>query len=215
VTIVEAMLQLLKTTPTVKILACAPSNSAADLIAERLLEHVEAKKLFRFYAPSRSPESSKPIVLQCAYRPDGVTFGVPDATFVSKYRVVVTTCVGAAFARNIKMLPGHFSHIFVDEAGQGTEAEAMVSIKGMASTHTNIILSGDPKQLRPVIRSSVAAELGLGKSYLERLMEREVYDEAQGHGRTSVFASFPSFMILTTSLASSSSSKTLGRILAS
>jgi helicase MOV-10 len=180
------MLQLLKSKPTVKILACAPSNSAADIIAERLLEYLDASKLFRFYAPSRSPGSSPTAVLECAYRPDGVTFGVPDAAYVSNFRVVVTTCVGAAFARNIKMRRGHFSHIFVDEAGQGTEAEAMVSIKGMADDRTNLILSGDPKQLRPIIRSLVAAELGLGKSYLERLMERSIYDEARGDGRTSV-----------------------------
>ena len=47
---------------------------------------------------------------------------------------------------------------------------------------TNIILSGDPKQLGPIIRSSVALALGLGKSYLDRLVAREVYDSERGHG---------------------------------
>ena len=32
------------------ILACAPENSAADLLAERLLPHVDKGKLFRMYA---------------------------------------------------------------------------------------------------------------------------------------------------------------------
>ena len=35
------------------ILACAPENSAADLLAERLLPHVDKGKLFRIYAASR------------------------------------------------------------------------------------------------------------------------------------------------------------------
>ena len=35
------------------ILACAPENSAADLLAERLLAHVDKGKLFRMYAASR------------------------------------------------------------------------------------------------------------------------------------------------------------------
>jgi helicase MOV-10 len=181
---VEAILQLLQLNPTSKILACAPSNPAADLIAERLLRYMDKKKLFRFYAPSRRPDLSPAAVLECSYPPNASSFAVPDADYVSPFQVVVATCVGAAFALNIKMTPGHFNYIFIDEAGQGTEQEAMVSIKGMADEHTNIILSGDPKQLRPVIRSPVAAELGLGKSYLERLMDRAIYDEAQGHGRT-------------------------------
>ena len=81
------------------------------------------------------------------------------------------------------MARGHFTHIFIDEAGQATEPEAFVSIKMMADTKTNVILSGDPKQLGPVIRSGIARELGLEQSYLERLMDRDVYDNKTGYGR--------------------------------
>ena len=35
------------------ILACAPENSAADQLAERLLAHIDKGKLFRMYASSR------------------------------------------------------------------------------------------------------------------------------------------------------------------
>ena len=94
---------------------------------------------------------------------------------MKKYRVIVSTCLSASFAYNIGVERGHFTHIFVDEAGQATEPETMVAIKTMSDQRTNIILSGDPKQLGPIVRSRIARELGLELSYLERLMTRDVY----------------------------------------
>lgn len=79
---------------------------------------------------------------------------------------------------------GHFSHIFVDEAGQATEPEVMIGIKSMSDGNTNVVLSGDPKQLGPIIRSNAARTLGLETSFIERLMNREVYDEVEGYGKS-------------------------------
>jgi helicase MOV-10 len=113
------MLQLIRRFPNAHLLACAPSNSAADLLAARLLAHLDRTQLLRFYAPSRSPNLAPAAVLACARRgPDGA-FVVPTVAQVVEVRVVVTTCVGAAFAHNIGMPAGHFDYIFVDEAGQG------------------------------------------------------------------------------------------------
>ena len=102
---------------------------------------------------------------------------------LKNFKVIVSTCVSAAVFSGIGMARGHFTHIFVDEAGQATEPETFVSIKMLADSKTNIILSGDPKQLGPVIRSGISKELGLEISYLERLMERDVYNIQTGHGR--------------------------------
>ena len=110
-------------------------------------------------------------------------FSVPPMAVLKKHKVIVSTCVSAAFCSGVGMPRGHFSHIFIDEAGQATEPEAFVSIKMMADSKTNIILSGDPKQLGPVIRSGIAKELGLDKSYLERLMDRDAYAKQTGYGR--------------------------------
>ena len=74
------------------------------------------------------------------------------------------------------MRPGHFSHIFIDEAGQCMEPEVMIPMKTMVDNRTNVILAGDNKQLGPSIRSNIAKSLQLGKSYLARIMVREVYD---------------------------------------
>lgn len=180
ITIVESILQLVHNLPKARILACAPSNSAADLITERLAADLNSDELFRVVAPSRVkdqiPDAVKPFT--CAL-PNG-HFSVPAMVKLKSYKVIVTTCVSAAILTGIGMPRGHFCRIFIDEAGQATEPEAFVSIKMLADSATNVILSGDPKQLGSVIRSGIARALGLETSYLERLMRREAYKEANG-----------------------------------
>ena len=169
-TIVEAIKQILRCNPTARVLACAPSNSAADIIALRLSGLLKTDELFRFYAPSRGkrtvPSNLRPYTF---LNSDGLLSCPPPAT-VRDYRVVVCTCLSA---RVIRCFP--FSHVFIDEAGQATESEAMVVIKNRVISSTKLILSGDPKQLRPIVQSVIADELGLGVSYLERLMDCEAY----------------------------------------
>jgi len=183
VTIVESILQVVAANRTARVFACAPSNSAADLLASRLAAHLSIDELFRFYAPSRFkdqvPDKLRSYV--CTL-PDG-HFSVPPMARMRRFRVVVSTCVSASFASGIGMPRGHFSHIFVDEAGQATEPEAFISIKTIADDRTNVILSGDPKQLGPILRSTVAQKLGLEISYLERLMHRDAYNLKTGFGK--------------------------------
>jgi helicase MOV-10 len=185
VTIVEAIRQLLVRNPTARILACAPSNSAADLIASRLIA-LGNDVLFRFYAPSRNkgqvPDELIPFTTTNA---DG-HFTVPPMAVMRRFKVVVSTCVSASMPYGIGMPRGHFSHLIFDEAGQATEPETMIAIKTMADNSTAVILSGDPKQLGPIIRSNIAREFGLETSYLERLMDRDLYDEQMEHGNTYV-----------------------------
>ncbi|KAF9527401.1 RNA helicase [Crepidotus variabilis] len=185
ITIVEAIRQVLAHNPQARVLACAPSNSAADLLASRLKVGLTRDQLFRFYAPSRFKNQVSDDLLPYTYVNADGHFGVPPPGKVrmASFRAIVTTCLSASVAHGIGMARGHFTHIFIDEAGQATEPEAFVSIKTMADSKTNIILSGDPKQLGPIIRSGIARELGLEKSYLERLMERDVYDVREGYGK--------------------------------
>ena len=187
----EAIQQSLLKNPHAKILACAPSNSAADLIASRLCTSTSSSRykglsndqLFRFYAPSRFKNQVPDALLPYTCTQVDGHFTVPVMARLKSFKVIVCTCVSASFCAAIGMPRGHFSHIFIDEAGQATEPEAFISIKTMSDTRTNVILSGDPKQLGPIIRSNVARELGLEKSYLERLMENSVYDLKAGYGK--------------------------------
>jgi helicase MOV-10 len=123
------------------------------------------------------------------------TFSVPLMARMKSFRVVVSTCVAASMVSGIGMPRGHFSHIFIDEAGQATEPEAFISIKTMADPSTNIILSGDPKQLGPIIRSPIARALGLEMSYLQRLMESDVYEVDPDSDTYVWFTSFPCKML--------------------
>ena len=103
-----------------------------------------------------------------------------------KFRVIVSTCVSASVPYGIGVPRGHFTHIFIDEAGQAAEPESMIPIKTMSDNRTNVILSGDPKQLGPIVRSDLALTLRLGVSYLDRLCEMNMYDESQMSGITYV-----------------------------
>ncbi|XP_016113209.1 RNA helicase Mov10l1 [Sinocyclocheilus grahami] len=70
---------------------------------------------------------------------------------------------------------GHFTHVFVDEAGQATEPESLIPLSLLSETSGQIVLAGDPKQLGPVVKSKLAAVFGLGVSLLERLMGTPLY----------------------------------------
>ena len=175
------MRQLLRQNPLSRILACAPSNSAADLIAERLASVLSPEELFRFYAPSRPKEATSSRLGDYTYQIQG-TYSTPPMSRMTKFRVIVSTCVSASVFHGIGMKRGHFGYIFVDEAGQATEPEVMIAVKTMADNSTRVILSGDHKQLGPIIRSNVARALGLETSYLERLMSRSEYDEVHNFG---------------------------------
>lgn len=56
VTVVEAIKQIQKKETTCHILACAPSNSASDLLCKKILDHVDEHSVFRMYASSRDPK---------------------------------------------------------------------------------------------------------------------------------------------------------------
>lgn len=50
---VEAILQVWRHQPAVKILVTAPSNTAADVLLTRLMESVPVSEMFRFMAFNR------------------------------------------------------------------------------------------------------------------------------------------------------------------
>jgi len=155
--------QLVRRDAGVRVLVCTPSNTAADLLAEHLAAAgLDPNKLYHLGVFSRYEEDMTEDVQTSSL--------FPGLERLLAFRVVLSTCSSAAMLQALDVPVGHFSYIVIDEAAQAEEPLAMIPIIGFSNAHTNVILAGDPNQLRPDIKSPTAARAGLGKSYLERLM---------------------------------------------
>lgn len=49
---------------------------------------------------------------------------------------------------------GHITHVFLDECGHAMEPEAMSALAGIVEKEAQVVLTGDPHQLGPVIRNT-------------------------------------------------------------
>ncbi|XP_018597570.1 putative helicase mov-10-B.1 isoform X2 [Scleropages formosus] len=172
VTLVEAIKQVEEHHPSAHILASAPSNSATDLLCDRLLTHVDAHKVYRLYASSRNPDDVPSKLLGCCnWDQNQGCFVFPSKEKLMEYKILVTTVFTAGRLVSGGLPPGHFTYIFVDEAGHAAEPECIIGIAGLLHPKTGqLVLAGDPKQLGPILRSPFAINYGLGLSLLERLM---------------------------------------------
>ncbi|XP_035512110.1 putative helicase mov-10-B.1 [Morone saxatilis] len=170
VTLVEAIKQIEKNEPSCHILACAPSNSAADLLCKKILDHVDERKVYRMYASSRDPKCV-PEELKACSNLVGQCYIYPAKEELMKYRIMVTTLLTAGRLVTGNIPVDHFTHVFVDEAGHAVETECLVPLAGLLEAESGqVVLAGDPKQLGPILRSPFALKYGMGVSLLERMM---------------------------------------------
>uniref|UniRef100_A0A8C4HEP8 RNA helicase n=1 Tax=Dicentrarchus labrax TaxID=13489 RepID=A0A8C4HEP8_DICLA len=172
ITLIEAILQVYahKHYRISRVLVCTPSNSAADLICVRLHHSgfLHAASLARVNASCRQEESIPEVLRQYSRAGE-------DIRHASFHRIVVSTCSSAGMFHNIGLQVGHFTHVFLDEAGQATEPESLIPLSLVSERDGQIVLAGDPCQLGPVVKSRLAAAFGLGVSLLERLMTNPLY----------------------------------------
>ncbi|XP_004642527.1 RNA helicase Mov10l1 [Octodon degus] len=169
-TIIEAVLQVHHALQDSRILVCAPSNSAADLVCLRLHESkvLRPASMVRVNATCRFEETIIDAIKP--YCRDG-----EDIWRASRFRIIITTCSSAGLFYQIGVRVGHFTHVFVDEAGQASEPECLIPLGLISDVSGQVVLAGDPMQLGPVIKSRLAMAYGLNVSMLERLMLRPVY----------------------------------------
>ncbi|XP_040905865.1 putative helicase mov-10-B.1 [Toxotes jaculatrix] len=170
VTLVEAIKQIEKTQAYCHILACAPSNSAADLLCKKILVHVDGRKVYRMYARSWDPKCV-PQELKACSNLEGECYIFPPKEKLMQYKIMVTTLFTAGRLVTGGIPEGHFTHVFVDEAGHAVETECLIPLAGLLHAETGqVVLAGDPKQLGPILRSPFALKYGMGVSLLERMM---------------------------------------------
>ncbi|KAI3653773.1 hypothetical protein MP228_001720 [Amoeboaphelidium protococcarum] len=174
-----------------QILVCAPSNVAVDQMAEQI--HKTGLKIVRLAARNRENIESNVDFLTLhsqvrnleadtelhrlwklkeqqgeLTRKDEETLKrlvrKNEKMFLAAADVVCTTCIGAADPR-LKDLK--FKTVLIDEAGQATEPEALVSIVNGCK---QLILVGDHQQLGPVVINKKAARAGFTRSLFERMV---------------------------------------------
>jgi len=179
VTVVEAILQLTRLRSHEKILVCAPSNAAADLLVERLAKTLNSNEMLRLMAYQRNPKTVPEAVKPYCSQDDG-GFTTPSRSRIEGYKVVVATCAIAAKVHNQKGIEDHFDVAFIDKAGHAWEPECVAAVAGVLRKDGQLVLAGDPKQLGPITRHSLATRHGLGQSLLQRVISRPAYarDEA-------------------------------------
>nr|CAB3263913.1 putative helicase mov-10-B.1 [Phallusia mammillata] len=175
VTMVEAIKQIVNHRREARVLICAPSNSACDLMVERLLANADKSWVFRMCALSR-PWQDVPEQIRSVTNRMGDEYYYPSKEELMEKRVIATTLITAGRISSASFPSGHFDYVFVDEAGHAVEPEFMIAIENILGPEGRVVMAGDPKQLGPIVRSKVAVDFGYGKSYMERLMEDfEIY----------------------------------------
>ena len=142
VTVVEAIKQVVKHRDGSRVLACAPSNAAADVLARRIQENIPGGKnqVLRYYAPSRDESKVEEVLKPIS------NFKRPTETLdqVKSFKVVVMTLVSSSRLSLAKVAKGHFTHVFVDESGHATEPEALIPISGLMDKAGGSYMSCNP-----------------------------------------------------------------------
>lgn len=161
VTLVETILQILTLQPDARVLVGAPSNSAADIVATRLIDSGALKPgdLIRFVAYKCVADDLIPIKLipysataditleksDHAKRQrtlnNGLTLGA-SCSVIGRHRVTVSTCSNLGTLFNMNFAKGHFTHIIIDEAGHLIEPDAMIALSFLDVSSGQAILAG-------------------------------------------------------------------------
>ncbi|XP_036041402.1 helicase with zinc finger domain 2 isoform X2 [Onychomys torridus] len=169
--------------PHTKVLICTHTNSAADIYIREYFHgyvnsgHPEVAPLRVMYT-DRPPRQTDSTTLQyCCLTEDRQAFRPPTGAELVHHRLVVTT---TSQARELQVPAGFFSHIFIDEAAQMLECEALIPL-AYALSLTRVVLAGDHMQITPrlfsVPRTKAAEHTLLYRLFL--YYQQEVHKIAQ------------------------------------
>ncbi|KAL3828774.1 hypothetical protein ACJIZ3_017576 [Penstemon smallii] len=192
-TLIESILQIYYSRKKARILVCAPSNNAADHLLDRLISEgsamIQPSDIFRLNAFTRPFEDVNPDYIEFCCVEDFI-FTCPSRRDLEQYRIIISTYTSASLLYAEGIRRGHFSYIFLDEAGHASEPDTMVPLSHLYSNNTVVVLAGDPMQLGPVVFCKDAEINGLGTSYLERLFECELYANGKENFMTKLIRNY-------------------------
>uniref|UniRef100_A0A8C8R7D6 Helicase with zinc finger 2 n=1 Tax=Pelusios castaneus TaxID=367368 RepID=A0A8C8R7D6_9SAUR len=149
-TLAMATREILKQ-PNTRVLICTHTNSAADIyIREYFHEYVAEGNPgavpLSVKNTDRAISSTDPITqLYCCLAPDKRSFRPPTREEIDRHRVIIITSM---MSRSLRVPPGYFTHILIDEAAQMLECEALIPLS-YATFETRVVLAGDHMQVTP------------------------------------------------------------------
>ncbi|KFR06758.1 Helicase with zinc finger domain 2 [Nipponia nippon] len=149
-TLAMATMEILRQ-PNTRVLICTHTNSAADIYIREYFHHYVTSGHpwavpLRIISTDRPINMTDPITqMYCCLSPDQRSFRHPTQAEIDKHHIIITTSM---LSKNLKVAPGYFTHIMIDEAAQMLECEALVPLS-YATFKTRIVLAGDHMQITP------------------------------------------------------------------
>ncbi|XP_023245844.1 putative helicase mov-10-B.1 [Copidosoma floridanum] len=181
-TLIEAICQATMSSSCKKILVCTPSNDTADSIAKKLLKYINKKDLLRMYSFSKDPKTiDKELIEISNVKKEGIaSVSISDIS-----KIIITTLCTSTRLSLLNLRVNFFSYVFIDEAGQATEPDAIIPLLLLSSAnqhekgriHGQVVLAGDPKQLGPVIFSRISKKVLGWYNFYEKDDVNNEYDE--------------------------------------
>lgn len=194
-TVVETILQLFNRIGHSRILVGTPSNSAANLVTERLaatncLLTGSFIRLVGINAIEREtiPENILQFCATCDVAREGTAknellvteSGLKlrcNSNYIARHRIIIGTCNTLGSLMQMQFPNDHFTHVIIDECGQLIEPEALIPMSLLNRETGQIIIAGDPMQLEPIVMSNYAKERDLAVSFLVRILDRFPYQK--------------------------------------
>lgn len=194
-TVIETILQLFNRIGHSRILVGTPSNSAANLVTERLAATKcvlpgSFIRLVGMNAIEREtiPENILPYCATCDIAREGTTkdelviteSGLKlrcNSSYIARHRIIIGTCSTLGALMQMQFPSDHFTHVIIDECGQLLEPEALIPMSLLNHETGQIIIAGDPMQLEPIVMSNYAKERDLAISFLVRMLDRFPYQK--------------------------------------
>lgn len=176
---VEIILQILTNIEHSKIVITTQSNSAANLIVQRLIrfDQVDETNLLRLIAYNyanrlnvlpKDIEKYSSTIDDLLPKTESNYYSRLEET--RKFRVVVGTSTTIGQLLESKSLRNNFTHAIIDEAGQSTELGVLVPM-ALVGSKGQTIMAGDPMQMPPLVMNLHANTRGLSTSMLSRLLD--------------------------------------------